>query len=334
MGILVVKNVLGFVSTFYRLGIAFLKHKRFVKKYLKPRLQKAYSQNDGTLPVKQKIIFNYSILVPTVLGNAFCNLRAYSMTKNERQKSTLQSAFSALGDDFFDHNNLPDFSLPDLFTKIDELDARTTSEILFLTLFKDYSIKGISKEFILYFTKIHDAEKKSAEQMNKNVTLNKIRDITKEKGGYSLLFYRTAFENEITIAEEKLLYKLGECVQLANDAFDIYKDYKSGVHTLMTECKDFTIVVEEYKDLINEVVLLAYKTANKEKYVKQFLQVMSFAVFSRTLVCLNMLAQNQQLTGGIFKIATYSRKQLICDMEKPINILRSITYFVGLNYDA
>ena len=61
-----------------------------------------------------------------------------------------------------------------------------------------------------------------------------MKDITIRKGAESLLYYRTAFEHPLKNGEEKMLYCLGGLMQLSNDIFDVYKDQKAGVGTLVT----------------------------------------------------------------------------------------------------
>jgi len=54
-----------------------------------------------------------------------------------------------------------------------------------------------------------------------------------------------------------------------------------------------------------------------------FLNILSIAIFSRCFVCLDQLESNERLTSNQFIVSAYSRNQLICDMDKKINMLRS-----------
>ena len=50
-------------------------------------------------------------------------------------------------------------------------------------------------------------------------------------------------------------------------------------------------------------------------------------IICRGNVCLDMLQKKEELTNNAFAIDKYKRKDLICDMEKPVNILKTINYY-------
>jgi hypothetical protein len=53
--------------------------------------------------------------------------------------------------------------------------------------------------------------------------------------------------------------------------------------------------------------------------------MMAFGL-ARCFVCLDQY-ENLEKISGTFQPHTYSRQQLICDMEKPKNLLSSFSYF-------
>ena len=124
-----------------------------------------------------------------------------------------------------------------------------------------------------------------------------------------------------------MVFKLGECLQWANDIFDIYEDHKAGIRTVATECHNIDQLTDSFQNKIKETITLAFKTKFKQKNIRKFIRIISLSVFSRTLVCLKMLHKNQKLTQNKFDVSLYSRKQLVCDMEKPINIFRGLWYY-------
>jgi hypothetical protein len=142
------------------------------------------------------------------------------------------------------------------------------------------------------------------------------------------LFYRTAYEFELTDAEHVMLFKLGGVMQLANDIFDVYKDFKSGVYTLMTTTKRVNDVRKLFIELLNEAQAAAYATYLLPKNVHRFLQIISIGIFSRVFVCLNHLEKAEQTSNGNFTPVTYTKQQLICDMDKVGAVLQSIKYHV------
>lgn len=325
-------NFFGLVNTLFILIRAFVVQRNFVKAKLLPIIDSAYDTTDGTLPDKNKLVFNYSTLVPMLLGTAYCVLRGSRITPAERYASTVQAAFSVLFDSFFDDNIVLDMNLETLFDKLYEVKGVNSIETLFIILFKCYWETGYVNNFKEYYYKILEAENFSKIQEDCNATLLEINSATEKKGGYAMLFYRSAFKHNITDAEETLLYKLGKAVQISNDAFDIYKDYSAGIRTLVTECHDFNNIKNDYLQLISEIRICAFKLDIPSIQIRRFLQIMSLSVFSRTLVCFDAMLKNQQLSDGEFVIADYSRNQLVVDMEKPSNILKMFGYFLSMNY--
>lgn len=324
------KNIMALVFSFLFLLKSYVKQKLFVRRYLLREVKMAYEENDGTLPDKNKLIFNYSILVPMVLGEAFCALRGYKMKKSERWESTLQSAFSVLADTIFDENLNTEMNIKSLFGDLNNVKGKNSCDRLFFRLYRNYCDTGVSEYFKEYLTKIYNAEVESCKQTD-NINLNKLKEITRLKGGYSILFYRVAYENKLNNAEQDLLFALGECVQLANDTFDIYKDYNSGIKTLITECNNFSEFKTYYERRVKEIIELAYKLDTKKRNIKTFIQIVSLAVFSRTLVCLDYYEKMQLNSKSEYKIEQFSQKELMCDMEKPVNILKMFQYFLVLN---
>ena len=89
-----------------------------------------------------------------------------------------------------------------------------------------------------YALKVYEAQILSLQQENDGLNEDELKKITFEKGGVSMPLYRCGFEGEINELEYNLLYNLGAIGQLENDIFDVYKDDKSGVRTLVTTAKD------------------------------------------------------------------------------------------------
>ena len=328
----VISNIISIIPIGLLLVKNLYKQRRFVKKELSPIINKSFSNNSKNLIAEDiiKIENYYALFVPAVLGEAFCTLHGEKMTNNERWVSTLQSALSAVGDDFFDKSELPDFDLKDIEQNFSSIKPKTNSEQLFINLFKELKQTQPNKELFKCLGSVYKAQESSNLQKIQSTPLNHIEKITADKGGYSFLFYRWAFTHPLVNDEKELIYKLGECLQWANDIFDIYEDYKVGIRTVATECSNIELLTKKFQTQIKEIVKLAYKTNFEQKNIRKFLRIISLSVFSRTMVCLKMLQKNQMLTQNIFDVSRYSREQLICDMEKPINIYKGLWYYIRI----
>jgi hypothetical protein len=305
--------------------------KKYLQQNILPLLNAAKQSNDGSLDESdfKKITHYYGLAVPAILGEAFCALHGKRMTDKQRTASTYQGAKTGLFDDFFDKQNLSEQALKNFIENPITITGNTSNEKLFLNFYNEALSNCPSKNGMLtQLYKVYDAQVESKQQATEGLSQQQIQHITIKKGGESLLFYRTAFEFELTNAEHIMLFKLGGVMQLANDIFDVYKDCKSGIYTLMTTAKKVSDVRQLFIELLNEAQAAAYATHLLTKNVHRFLQIISMGIFSRVFVCLNHLEKAEQTSNGIFTPEAYTRSQLICDMDKVGTVLQSIKYHI------
>ncbi len=171
----------------------------------------------------------------------------------------------------------------------------------------------------------------SKKQTSDDISVASIREITFRKGGYSLLFYRSVFEHAFTEGEEEALYHAGALMQLGNDIFDVYKDDRQQIKTLITACKQIDEVREIFNEHMGKTISLIRKAAFESKNIDAYLKKFVLGI-SRCFVCMDQLERLQKKTGGLFIPSEYSREELICDMEKPRNIISSLKYFTGYKF--
>lgn len=310
--------------------VTLARQRRFLKRYVSPTLDKTRLTNDGSLDHDdfRKILQYYGLAVPAVLGEAFCALHSKNMSSAERKTSTCQGAMTGLFDDFFDKTERRPASIEAMLAS--SCIASDSNEELFLFFFQNALDTVPDKTKMLdALNKVHEAQTGSMKQVSEMISIEEISNITFEKGGTSLLFYRTAFSPHPSKLEEKLLYQLGAMMQLANDIFDVYKDREKGIRTLVTETNNIDEIVSIFKDGLSNSRSILAQTGFAAKACTRFFEILSLAIFSRAMVCLHQLKQLQIRTGGSFTVQQYSRKDLICDMQKPGNLLRS-AYYHGL----
>src|SRR5690606_7795265 len=116
--------------------------------------------------------------------------------------------------------------------------------------------------------------------------------------------------------------ELGASLQLVNDLFDVYKDHQNHIQTLLTTQPDLNFI----SNLFQEKVQLTISAFNKLSYPPKQKDKMLWLIkimLSRGFVCLEQLKALPNAMNN-FSPKNYSRKQLICDMEKPKNIGRSL----------
>lgn len=308
--------------------------KKFIKKNIGSLLAEAEKLNDGSFDESdhKKITGYYGLAVPAVLGEAFCQLRGDSMSKEERLTSTSQGAMTGLGDDFFDRQRLSEQGVKEFIEQPELFTGNTASEKLFLHFYKTALANAPSTKLMqeqLY--KVFYAQLLSKQQNVPGLSFEVINDITILKGAESLLYYRTAFDHKLRNGEEKMLYSLGGLMQLSNDIFDVYKDYSNGVNTLVTTTTTIKNLRVQYSALLQLGTEAAFKSGYPKSNIRKFLGLLNMGIFSRCYVCLDQLQRIEKRSGGVFKINEYGRKDLVCDMDTIGNKLKSLGYVIKLS---
>lgn len=304
----------------------------FLRDQIKPILAEAENTNDGSLDTNdfKKINEYYGLAVPAVLGEAFCALHNKKMSEAERIASTAQGAMTGLFDDFFDKQYLSDAAIEALLHNNTE-PSKSSNEKLF-TLFYKKALQHVpdKNNMVVSLVNVYKAQLESKKQEGQKIPVKEIETITYCKGGASLVFYRSAFSPEASEAEEKLIYDLGSMMQLCNDIFDVYKDRENKISTLITEADNIKNIKVLLRQSLSNYFKDAYTIGFEKENVKRFLSILSLGIFSRASVCLDQLESNQATSNGIFSVHTYSRKQLICDMDTWKNKLQSASYHIEL----
>lgn len=305
------------------------KQKSFIKKNILPFLEEAVQSRDGSFDNEdlKKITNYYGLAVPAVLGEAFCALRGKKMSGAERLASTCLGAITGMGDDFFDKDRLGEEDLKNLLTHPEGATGKTAGEKLSLYFFKTAILNAPDRQRMQQsLFRVFLAQVESRRQKKNNLAPGEIKNITLNKGGVSLLFYRTVFSEQLEEAEERMLYSLGGLMQLSNDIFDVYKDITDGVNTLMTTANKVNDVRVLFSELLKEGYEAAYKTGYEIANIKKFISIISIGIFSRCYVCLDHLEKSERLSNDLFTPHLYNRKQLICDMDTSGNKWKSVWY--------
>lgn len=279
----------------------------------------------------KKITQYYGFAVPAILGEGFCLLRGKGMTPHERYAMTYLGALTGLFDDFFDVKKTSVTHIRELVDHPDENLAENSHELLFVRFFK--KALGNISDFIRFTKSINnvfDAQILSGKQTGPAIERDEIQQITLLKGGFSLLFYRSALDEPAGLTEEKMLFSLGGISQLENDLFDVYKDYCNGIKTLATTENKISNLRKYYKVLMEETFALVHLTNFPLKQKKMFLRFIAL-IIGRGFVCLDLLEKREKATNHVFSLPEYKRHELICDMDKPGNRIKLLNYYVKCN---
>jgi hypothetical protein len=263
-----------------------------------------------------KIFKYYALYVPVVIGNGFARLHGRTLSTKERRLLTLLGIVTPFFDDFFDIERLSEEKIHSLFTD----PFNTPVDSLMQKAFTHYGREIVSsvpdKQFFRNISEeVFRSQIDSALQESSTVTVEENKTLTRNKGGYSLLFYYAGMNVERNDAIQDVVYKTGALLQLCNDIFDIYKDLQKGIYTLPRSYVDIKQLKEYFLSEYNELISRANALPLPRHNVESFLRRPQF-LFAMTLVSLNNLSKLQANTKGTFKWEDCSRSQLIVDAEK------------------
>jgi hypothetical protein len=310
------------------------RQQRFMSGALEPLLEQAGSTNDGTLDEDdfRKIRHYYGFGVPAVVGEGFCTLRGKPMTREERLASTFQGALTGIYDDFFDKTHLGKDAIRNMMEDPFAYEPASSLEKLFITLLRKVYDKLPDRDYFRQsFDRVFEIQLETRRQASGIPDNKELREITFRKGGLSLLFYRSAFHGKPVGGEEEALMQMGGLMQLGNDIFDVFDDSREGISTLVTACSRIHELREIFLGQLSltagSIQSIDYPVRNRRFFLEKFI-----LGISRCQVCLDQLEKLEKKTGGHFRPMEYGRPELICDMEKPRNILRSLSYYLSHPY--
>ncbi|MCU0375234.1 MAG: hypothetical protein MUF24_07995 [Chitinophagaceae bacterium] len=305
------------------------RQRRFMQEHLNPLLQQARLTNDGSLGTEdfKKIENYYSLAVPAVLGEAWAALRGRPLAPNERYAATMLATTTGLYDDYFENKTLSDDYIENLYRYPAQYTGQNSNEKLANYCWREALEKGASAEALTHYAHlVHTAQIASRRQLLPDTSLAEIESTTFDKGGYSVLIYLSVLQAPMDALDTEMLYQAGALLQLENDLFDVYKDQRDGIRTLATMAADIAPLRALYLQRWLLVKQAIAHTSHPAAGKARFRRILS-AIVARGFVCLDMLATRQHQNGGVFNPAVFTRKQLICDMEKPQNLLKTLYYF-------
>ena len=172
---------------------------------------------------------------------------------------------------------------------------------------------------------IHLAQKDSAKQFNAQTSLDEIIDITKRKGGYSLLMCRHYLIDKVDKNIDQCWYSLGGLIQMTNDLYDTYKDTQEGICTFANGQDNITHIEAIYNkqkmEFNNNIKKLPVENDVKLKFAIQTSIISAFGD-----IAINQLKMVQLNNNDLLQFKEMPRKSLIIDMEKWINKYRLLKF--------
>lgn len=255
-----------------------------------------------------------------IMNRHFCELRGVKPSEEEQWSALYFAAFTTVLDDLMDSRQTT-FEQTLLWASKHKQEA-----CVFLFLYGKLEELFQVKTFKHFFDLTQQAQNESLKQtLQEPLNQNEILKISFDKGGYSTLASRAVLSHELTEAEAEAIYVLGGVYQLLNDTFDVYKDFAvEPLQTIIQVKPDFNFVRSLLKQQWDHFSKLYFKLPfGKLDLQKSYTSIAIIA--ARGWVACDQFSRLQG-THYTLDISAFSRKELIVDMEKPLNLWKSVVY--------
>lgn len=283
---------------------------------------------DDSLSLKEieKLRDYYGIGSMVLAGVAISKLHNFKIPNEEKLAITFLSSTTGLYDDFFDKHDYSGKIIQDLSDIKSNVTPKNNAQKLFRELLAK-AIQNLPNKEIstIYSQSVYKTQENSLSQKNSTYPSEQLLNLSLQKGGASMLLFRSCFSVEISKQEKHLLELTGGLLQICNDVFDIAKDISEGVRTIATECKS----IASLKDVLNHQTDLV-RSALKEgdfKNPKDFWDRIRF-VTAQTHVALAQYQNLEKLTDYQFLPYSYTSEQLIVEMKSTTNFVRAVYYWI------
>jgi hypothetical protein len=305
-----------------------LYNNQFIDAYLQP-FHEQYGRSLKSSAL-EKIKKYYCLGIPVTCAS-YKKIYGKSLSEKERELATLTGIITPLIDDFTDEKTLSDENIEALTSSPETYVPGSVEEAIVQSILCTLVKAVPSAEGFLYaLNRTIKAQHLSVKQMDKNVTQDELLHITLEKGAWSHIFFHYLIDEIPTAETISAMDTMGGMLQMSNDIFDVYKDYKDGISTMPNTCADYGIFENYYTKECKKFCAMARALPYKKKDIEFFITFIAF-VMARGIVALHMLRRLQRVIGGgVLPFNKLERKQLICDMEKPVNALKTARYTLGI----
>lgn len=302
--------------------------KKFNQTFLIPYLDELETKYNGKFQPEQrnKILNYYGLFITSFLCSSYKRLYGLELTDEERKRATLFGILTPVGDDLFD---------------IDKLDIEKIREITFhpetyqASTFSSHIAKEIQTfllqtvpykaAYIEASKNVLDIQIETIKQTKPNLLKEETERITYTKGAVSVIIYHQILDQIATPQMLEVLFYIGSLFQLGNDIFDLYKDVRDNIYTLVNTCEDYSPFrkkfIERVREQNNRIMALPYPEKNK----REFCIVMN-TINARSVVALDQFMRQQKKNRGKMDWWQLQRKDMIVDMEKPKNFARWLYY--------
>ncbi len=176
-------------------------------------------------------------------ANLIANLINYKLTPVESRLISKAGAILALGDVYCDDTNISFEKMRLMLEEPHQVNPVQSIDRLFLDIYKDLLIELDDTQQVFFHPVLmqgFEAEKNSRKLKDPNLDAAQVSAIIKQKGGISLLIYRSLMHTPLGEKEREVLWLTGAFTQLIDDLFDLPWDMRNHTQTSATICTTFS----------------------------------------------------------------------------------------------
>jgi hypothetical protein len=306
--------------------------KKFNEDFLIPYLKELEIKYNGKFhqEQKQKILNYYGLFITSFLCSSYKKLYGQTLSFDERKRATLFGILTPVGDDLFDIDKLKIEDIRKITFDPENYSATTFSSKVAKEI-QTYLLQHVpyKEEYLQASKNVLDIQVDTIKQTNKEILKEEIERTTYTKGAVSVIIYHQSLDETASPKMLDALFYVGSLFQLGNDIFDLYKDVRDQVFTLINTCDDYGIFKQKFLQRVKEqnqkIMALPYAEKNK----KEFCIVMN-TINARSVVALDQFIRLQKKMHSKIDWWKLQRKDMIVDMEKPTNFLKWLYYIQKL----
>lgn len=320
--------LLNYFRAYYKLYKELRIQKEYNRRFLLPYLKELEIKHSGKFSEEQreKIIKYYGLFITAFLCSSYKRLEGSSLSEAERKRATLFGILTPVGDDLFDVDKLSNEEIekitfdPEGCTATSFL-AKVAREIQAFLL-RDVPDRRL---YLKAAKDVLDIQKETERQKNPHISIPELERITYSKGAFSVIIYRQILNPPANNELLSVLYLIGSLYQFGNDLFDLFKDTRDKIFTLVNTSNDFGALRNKFLERVRLQNDSIRKLPCKEKEKTAFLITIN-TINARSLVALDQFVKQERKAGSPVNWQNADRKAMIVDMENPVNFLKWLVY--------
>ena len=326
-------SLFSYINAFRKVYKEIKIQKQFNKDFLIPYLQELEHKYNGKFEKEQtrKILNYYGLFITSFLCSSYKRLYGKTLSTDERKRATLFGILTPVGDDLFDIDKLDIESVRTITYKPEQFNATAFSSHVAKEI-QTYLLQHVphQEEYLQASRNVLEIQVETIKQTKPDISQEEMERITYAKGAYSVIIYHQALDEMADAQMKEVLFLIGSLYQLGNDIFDLFKDVRDNIYTLINTCEDYITFKQNFLERVRlqneKIMALPYDEKNK----KEFCIVMN-TINARSIVALDQFIRLQKQKGEKLNWWQLQRKDMIVDMEKPFNFLKWFYYIWKLN---